>query len=1549
MMNLSALRRCIPTICLLLIVTAVWAQHQHGSPEPPDPDGGRAASFSENKGQWDDHILYELRFNNGKLFLENNAFTFAFVDPHQLEETLAHPHEHGQEVYDKLMRRESIYFDSHAFRIRFKGANPDAGTAGTSPFGHYENYYIGSDPNKWASKVSVYNGVNYTELYPGIDMQINGHGQALKYDFIIQPNADPKQIVLQFEGVDDLYLKDGQLHYETSVTHIYETAPYAYQMIDGQQRKVACKFVLQRNEVSFDLPNGYDPNYPLVIDPTLVFSSYTGATTDNWGYTATYDQAENLYAGGVVFRGLGYPVTTGAYQTFFAGGNPGSSGGSFPCDIGISKFTADGSSLLFSTYLGGAGNEAPHSLVVNSQNELLVYGATGSNNFPLVSPVQNVFRGGTFYINTYVIEFDQGTDIYISKFSADGSSLTGSTYAGGTGNDGLNTAVTLVNNYADQARGEIIVDDNDFIFVASSTQSNNFPVTPNAPQSTNRGGQDACLLKYTPNLQTLLISTYIGGTNDDAGYSMKVAANDDVYLCGGTQSTNMPSMAGGLNPTYRGGTVDGYVLKINAAGTAFLRGTYIGTNAYDQVYLIEMDANEDIYVYGQTLGTYPVTAGVYSNPNGKQFIHKLNNNLSATQFSTVFGSGSTGIDISPTALLVDICDNIYISGWGGEVNNAFRSDGTLGFTNGMAVTPDAYKATTDGSDFYFMVLNKDADSLVYATFFGGNGPNGEHVDGGTSRFDEDGIIYQAVCASCGGTNIFPTTPGAWAVRSGQNVAGGNCNLGVIKFEFELATIDIEVDLRPSGFGCVPYTVAFEGITSTANAYFWDLGNGDTSYAINPTTTYLDTGTYQIMLIGFDSTTCSGITLIDTAYATIVVGDDSITPAFTMNVLSDCGTYEVEFINNTVSTGPGTVTYNWNFGDGNSSNLASPTHVYDSAGTYIVFLVVVNPAACRSVAIISDTITFLPTQIFDFTPSDTVGCIPLTVTFDNNSSSPLAQTLVWQFGNGSQTTTILPGDDPDHLYTSPGVFTVTVTATSPGACNPILADSVDISIAPRDSVFAGFVLTIVDSCDYTISITDTSRGGLFRYYYFGNGDSTTVPNPSYVYAAPGTYTITQIVNNGFCSNSDTTTLTITLLPRLLAALATPDTTCLTQPMLFVNNTVSVSGNTTYTWNFGDGNTSTQPSPIYTYGSTGTFNVTLVATNPQTCNGTDTARTTVTIIDDSIFVDFTYNILSRSCDSLVVQFTNTSTNANTFSWDFGDGAFSTLPSPRHVYTVADTFLVTFTAANRQVCNQPDTLNETFILEPRVTAVFDPTNGCIPYSYQVQNLGANVATSYWSLSDGQNSTDINPTFVFDSIGSFTLNLTNYNPETCNDSAKFQGSFNVYAPPTAFFETDSSAFQLYFPILFNNQSTSPSFYSWTFGDGDTSAQRNPYHEYRDTGFYEPCVTVLDQNLCTDTYCKELEIYFIGVVDVPNAFSPNGDGSNDVLYVRGYGVTELEFKVFNRWGELVFESNSLDVGWDGTYKNKGQEMEVYIYTLQARFLDGSDTGIRKGNVTLLR
>ena len=246
---------------------------------------------------------------------------------------------------------------------------------------------------------------------------------------------------------------------------VVELKPYAYQLNDlGEEIPIICEFTLKDNTLSFKISD-YDTSRVLIIDPTLVFCSYTGSTADNWGYTATYDAYGNLYAGGSVF-GIGYPITVGTYQSLYGSGSN---------DIGISKFSPNGDTLIFSTYLGGSGSEVPHSLIVNDNNELYVLATTSSLDFA-VSPnaFDTSFNGGTFFTLTNTIQYLTGVDIAIAKFNESGSQLLGSTYYGGSGNDGLSTDPILRKNYADEVRGEIMVDEFSNVYIVSSTSSEIF-------------------------------------------------------------------------------------------------------------------------------------------------------------------------------------------------------------------------------------------------------------------------------------------------------------------------------------------------------------------------------------------------------------------------------------------------------------------------------------------------------------------------------------------------------------------------------------------------------------------------------------------------------------------------------------------------------------------------------------------------------------------------------------------------------------------------------------------------------------------------------------------------------------------------------------------------------------------------------------------------------------------------------------------------------------------------------------------------------------------
>jgi hypothetical protein len=236
--------------------------------------------------------------------------------------------------------------------------------------------------------------------------------------------------------------------------------------------------------------------------------------------------------------------------------------------------------------------------------------------------------------------------------------------------------------------------------------------------------------------------------------------------------------------------IDGVVVKLSPDGSKFLSATYLGTPQYDQVYFLELDSSNQVYVLGQTQGEYLVTQDVYSNENAGQFIHKMNNDLDSTYFSTTIGSGSGSPDFSPTAFLVNECENIFVSGWGGILNHPVT--GYIGGnTIGLPITDNAYQSQTDGDDFYLMVLLQDAEQLLYSTFFGEINGRGEHVDGGgTSRFDKKGIVYQSVCGGCGGSSGFPTFPqDVWSTTNNSN----NCNNAAFKFDLASLAARFQTD------------------------------------------------------------------------------------------------------------------------------------------------------------------------------------------------------------------------------------------------------------------------------------------------------------------------------------------------------------------------------------------------------------------------------------------------------------------------------------------------------------------------------------------------------------------------------------------------------------------------------------------------------------------------------------------------------------------------------------------------------------------------------------
>ena len=898
---------------------------------------GLRMRFSENLGQWESRVLFRSQMHRATLFVERDCFTF--VVQHADNANLHHPAVSG---------KGSSRYRQHAYRLWFEGSNA-AMVEGQEREPGVENYYLGRDPSRHVAGVGCYQTVVYHDLYSGVDLKVYTATNAMKYDFIVNPGANPADIAMRYEGVESVRLKQGNIVVGTSVGELVELRPYAYQFIDGKQTEVAAAYTLADGRITFAIGR-YDATRPLIIDPYLHFSTYTGSTADNWGTTGCYDAYKNTYTAGVVF-GAGYPVSLGAYDGTYNGN----------CDIGIFKFDSSGSQRLYATYLGGSQADMPHSMFVNSFDELVIFGTTGSSNFPVTpTAFDTSFNGGTAlqYEGSSTINFPNGSDIFICRFNSDGTQLQASTYVGGNGNDGLNyrnafdyNTIMLGNdslyyNYGDGARGELITDDMNNIYVGSTTTSTNFPVTADCIQPTNGGRQDGIVFKIDYNLTNLMWSTYLGGSKDDAIYSIDCDTRYNVVVCGGTNSLNFPVTPQAHMGTYGGGSADGFVAKISYYGNTLMGSTYFGSSSYDQSYFVRCGKQNDIFLFGQTkaLGSTLIHNANYNTPNSGQFLARFKPTLDTLVWSTVFGDGSGEPNISPTAFAVDICSRLYLSGWGriflGRSFNGTTYAWNTHGTSNLSVTPDALQSTTDGQDFYIMSIDIDANSLVYATFFGEqhNAANyysgGDHVDGGTSRFDRHGTLYQSVCASCSGGDAFPITAGAY----GQHNNSSNCNNAVFR-------INLADDFPVAEFP-LPATVCLDGnsvaLTSTGrgDSFVWRIDD-DTTYAtlMGQTIhhTFTTPGLHRITLIAYRPGSCANTDSV--SHNIMVVGNGS----YSLDTLETCPGIPLQI---GLTPAP-RCQYRWITGTVSDSTIANP--FVTQSGTYTL---VVSPldGSCRDTLI-----------------------------------------------------------------------------------------------------------------------------------------------------------------------------------------------------------------------------------------------------------------------------------------------------------------------------------------------------------------------------------------------------------------------------------------------------------------------------------------------------------------------------------------------------------------------------------------------------------------------
>lgn len=1169
---------------LLLFTTFFTGFSQNSNERVVTPHVSQALKFTENLGQWDSKVLFRAQLDGGALYIEKNCLTFDFYDKKKFRAM----HHGGYER--KLYTNYNIM--CHAYKVHFEGCNSAIITEKAQQGSDYENFFLGNDKTKWKSNVHNYHQVWSKNLYNGIDYEVITSINGIKYNFHLKPNADANQIKLRYDGVDKIKLKDGAINIKLTVNEVIEQKPYAYQLINGKVKVVKCKYKLKDNVVSFDFPDGYDKNYELVIDPVLVFAAQSGSLADNFGMTATFDQSGNLYSGGTVF-GAGYPFVTGSYSNVFNGtpayGNT---------DVVVTKYNSVGTNLIYSTYLGGNYTEVVSSLVVDKFDNLYLYGATGSPNFPVTAAAAYTnFAGGQnigFLSNGSV--FYLGTDIYIAKFNSTGSALLGCTFYGGSGNDGVNYLVTtqsvvfslapaagtsvtnttdydsLQTNYGDTYRGEIQLDTLNNVYIVSSTRSTDIPMVGGF-DNTLGGYQDAIVAKFNTNLTSLIYSSYIGGSNMEAGNGIFVTPNFEVWATGGTCSSNFPNTAGGHQATFQGGSGDGFLTHINAAGNGIMQSTYVGTGSYDNSFFVQCNAAGQPHVYGQSRGNMPVimdasATTIFSVANTHQFVTKYNTALTTKLMSTVFGNKTTDFDISPSAFAVDECNgNIYLSGWGGNflIANSAMS--------GMPILNPTQAATT-GYDFYLMAMKVNASSLLYGSYFGGN-LSQEHVDGGTSRFNRKGVIYQSVCAGCGGNSAatvhqdFPVTPGAWPGIPGapnQNVQNYNCNNGVFKIDFQFQAPVSSMNTNTIT-GCAPLTINLTN-NNPGTGFLWHFGNGQTnSVVLNPSFTYTNPGTYTISLVVYDTTKC---VKKDSSFKVITVNPKPVS-AFTATLAHCSNTYSTT----NTSTGSG-LNYVWNFGDATPTvAVASPNHTYATSGLYTITLVTTNSFGCK------DTLR-QPINVFIFNPSATMDiiCEGQTATLSATGGTSYTWTPAITLNNQN-----LPNPTGNPTVTT--VYTVTIenNAVTPSC----LADIVTtVVVNPKPTAAFSYSM---NPCGGGVYFYDASTASITAWSWNLSASATsTLQDPYNFYFNGGTHTISLISTNFFgCKDTTQQVINVPVPPPMSI-----------NPGIIICNGNSANllatGGASYLWSPGQSlNSTTIGNPIATPSVTTNYSVIVTTSN------------------------------------------------------------------------------------------------------------------------------------------------------------------------------------------------------------------------------------------------------------------------------------------------------------------------------------------------------------------
>jgi hypothetical protein len=626
-------------------------------------------------------------------------------------------------------------------RMQIVGANTGAKPTGLNRLQGKSNYLLGDDPALWHTNIPAYSKVRYASVYPGVDLVYYGNRKQLEYDFVLAPHADPDQIRLHFAGAKTLNLdSDGTLTIVAEDGAIAFHKPVVYQLTNSRKgrnagrRQVTGAFtLLADNSAGFRLDH-YDHSKPLIIDPTLVYSTFLGGGTSDTINAIAVDSSGAAYVTGST-SSTDYPVTPGVFQSTVS-------------TAFVTKINASGTALVYSSFLGGSqaasGGNSGNDIAVDSSGDAFIVGSTHSSNFPTTT--------GAFQ-TTNKAAAASGSNAFVTKVNPTGTALLYSTYLGGSTSD---SALSLA------------LDSSGDAYVAGYSFSSNFPTTTGAYQTTNKSagdyGWNQFVTKVNPTGTALLYSTYIGGSGDyssPSGIRVTIDKSGDAFLAGTTLSTDFPTTTGAYQTKTKAKTGQGNItlVKFNPKGSALLYSTYFGGSgsAYgdDTPNGLAVDSSGNAYFSGTTWeSNFPVTSSAYqktsaavANGASSAFVTKINPAGSSLVYSTYLGgSGGTAGDRG-NRLAIDSSGNVYLTGSAGSTDfpvtsNAYQSINPARYNNGAVV--------------FLTEFNPGGTSLLYSTYMGGS--NSYYDSGNGIALGSGGAVYLAGVAT---GSDFPTTPSAY--------------------------------------------------------------------------------------------------------------------------------------------------------------------------------------------------------------------------------------------------------------------------------------------------------------------------------------------------------------------------------------------------------------------------------------------------------------------------------------------------------------------------------------------------------------------------------------------------------------------------------------------------------------------------------------------------------------------------------------------------------------------------------------------------------------------